>query len=149
MDLNHKASAAGFSEVLIKAPISLVWQILADLKKWTSWNPVVRKVDVTGATDAGTVFRWKAGSVSIVSKLDELLLPRRMVWSGKTFGINAIHVWEIKEENGDTRVKTEESFEGLIVWAFSRTMRKMLAYSLKQKIGVLKAESDRHAKMAK
>jgi len=45
-------------------------------------------------------------------------------------GIRAIHVWELKADGDGTRVRTEESFEGLIVGLLRGLMKKTLAKAL-------------------
>ena len=60
-------------------------------------------------------------------------------------GIRAIHVWTFEEQEGDVVVRTEESFDGLIVRIFARSMRRMLASSLEKGLSALKAESEKNS----
>ena len=70
-----------------------VWDFLADLERWPSWNPDVDTVRLEGTVARGTVFRWKAGSARIVSTLQDVDRPSRLSWTGRTMGVGAIHVW--------------------------------------------------------
>ncbi len=82
----------------------------------------------------------------MISKLEELDRPERMVWSGRSFGIRAIHVWEFVEKDGATLVHTRESFEGLIVRLFRGTMKRILDNALQKGITALKNEAEsRHS----
>ncbi|MBP1770028.1 MAG: hypothetical protein H6P96_646 [Candidatus Aminicenantes bacterium] len=142
VEVDHDAPATGIAEVLIKAPIDTVWRILSDLEKWPSWNKSVSKIRVNGPLEAGTSFDWTAGSSRIVSRLEEVDPPQRIVWSGRMPGIRAIHVWELKADGDGTRVRTEESFEGLIVGLLRGLMKKTLAKALAQGTAALKAAAE-------
>jgi hypothetical protein len=126
---NHDAPAYQSIDAFINAPIETVWRILSGLGEWPKWNKSVSCIKVNGPIQAGTSLVWKAGS-RIVSRLEEVEPPRRIAWSGKTFGIRAIHVWELEKEGEGTRVYTEESFDGIVAWLFRGFARKTLARAL-------------------
>jgi hypothetical protein len=130
-----------------EAPIEMVWGILSDLENWPAWNKSVSKIRVDGPIQAGTSFAWAGGGSRIVSRLEEVVPPTRIAWSGKTFGIRATHVWELEEKGLGTQVHTEESFEGLVAILFRRYARKTLAKSLDQGIAALKAEAESRIKL--
>jgi len=145
MDVNRKAPAAGKAEAVIRAPIEIVWGVLSGLEQWPSWNKSVSKVRVSGPVEAGTTFAWQAGRSRIVSRLEEVAPPNRIAWSGRMLGIRAIHVWELRGEDGGTRVRTEESFEGPVAWLFRGYARKVLAKALDQGLSSLKSEAESQA----
>jgi len=60
-------------------------------------------------------------------------------------GIRAMHVWELRGEDGGTRVRTEESFEGLVAKLFRGYARKVLAKALDQGISSLKSKAESQA----
>jgi len=49
-----------------------------------------------------------AGGAKIKSRIEKLNSPNRIVWSGTSMGIKAVHVWELHPENGGTSVRTED-----------------------------------------
>jgi hypothetical protein len=119
---------------------------------WTTlieeWCPPTKFVDVQlkgpyslwrhthsfEACDSGTLIR---------DTLQEVKPGVRIGWTGKTFGIRALHVWEFKGLDGRTHVKTCESFERWLARLFPGLMRKMLRRALDVAIGSLKAECER------
>lgn len=149
MDINRDAPATASAEAFIRAPLDLVWSIQTDIGEWSRWNPEVHYVDVRGPLAPGTEFRWKAGGAAIVSTIQELEPKRRIAWTGRTMGIRAAHIWTFTEQEGGVLVRTEESFDGLLVWLFRGPMRRMLASSLEKALGALTTECERRSKVSK
>lgn len=145
-EINGKAPAVGYEEALVKASIETVWDLLSDLEGWPGWNKSVSKMELKGDVKAGTLFVWVADGSRMISKIEELDRPGRIVWSGRLFGIRAIHVWEFVEKDGATLVRTRESFDGLVVKLFRRPVKRILDKALKQGIMALKIEAEsRHS----
>jgi len=143
---NEKAPAYTRQEAHINAPIQIVWSTLTDLKKWPEWNESVKEMRFQGQVAAGAEFRWKAGGMRISSRIEQITSPFVIVWSGRTMGIRAIHAWTFAEEKNGTQARTEESFEGVLVWLFARQMRKTLANALHQGLDALKREAEKRAR---
>ena len=146
MDINRDAPAIAVAEACIAAPLDVVWSVQTNIAEWTQWNPEVRFVDLRGPLAPGTEFRWKSGGSSILSTLQEIEPKRRIAWTGRTLGIRAAHVWTFTENEGGVLVRTEESFDGLIVRLFAGPMRRMLASSLEKSLNALKTECERRFK---
>ncbi|MCK7476761.1 MAG: SRPBCC family protein [Candidatus Moduliflexus flocculans] len=140
--INREAPAVGSATAWVEAPPEKVWRILSDLANWPNWNNGVSKIRVDGHVAAGTAFVWKAGGTKIVSRLEQVAPPLRIAWSGKIFGIRAVHVWDLAAEAGGTRVRTEESFEGPLARLFPGFARKTIDRALAGAISSLKAESE-------
>ena len=149
MDINREAPAIASSEGLIRAPLDVIWTTLTNIAEWSRWNPDVSSVDLRGPLAPGTEFRWKSGGASIVSTLQEIDPKRRIAWTGRTLGIRAAHVWTFTEQAEGVLVRTEESFDGLIVRLFSGAMRRMLASSLEKSLSALRTECERQLKASK
>jgi hypothetical protein len=149
LNIDRKAPAIASAEGLIRAPLDVVWSTLTNIAEWSRWNPDVSRVELRGALAPGTEFRWKSGGASIVSTLQEIEPKRRIAWTGRTLGIRAAHVWTFTEQAGGVLVRTEESFEGLIVRLFSGPMRRMLASSLEKGVNALRTECERQLKADK
>lgn len=143
MDINRKAPAIAFAEALVRAPLDVVWSVQSNFAEWSRWNPDVAYVDIEGPLAPGTGFRWKAGGAAITSELQEVEPKRRIVWTGKILGIRAIHVWIFEERADGILVRTEESFDGLLVRLFAKSMQRMLASSLAKGLAALKTECER------
>jgi hypothetical protein len=143
VDINRKAPALASAEIEIEAPVARVWEVLTDIREWPSWNPSVSSVSMYGEFQPGTDFHWKADGVMIVSTLQEIEPQRRLLWTGRIPLIRATHLWEFQESEGQTRVKTEECFEGLLARVFSGTFSRMLGTSLEKGLQSLKHECER------
>jgi uncharacterized protein YndB with AHSA1/START domain len=143
MDVNRKAPAIASAEGLIRAPLDLVWSVQTNIGEWGRWNPDVQSVAVKGPVQTGTEFRWKSGGRSIVSRIEEVEPGRRIVWTGRSFGIHAIHVWTFAERESGVWVQTEESFEGLVAVLIGGAIRTALGSTLQRALTALKKECER------
>lgn len=143
MDINRRAPAVASAEILVRAPLDIVWSVQTNIGEWSRWNPEVEYVDMEGPLAPGTGFRWKAGGAAISSELQEVEPKRRIVWTGKLLGIRAIHVWTFVEQAEGVLVRTEESFDGLLARLFAKSMRHMLSSALIKGLEALKAECER------
>jgi uncharacterized membrane protein len=98
--INESAPVIGRSETEIDAPVETVWDVLTAVESWPAWNPDIKSVSLEGELAEGASFRWKAGPGTITSTIREIDAPRRIAWTGKTFGINATHVYRLEDRNG-------------------------------------------------
>ena len=70
--------------------------------------------------------------------------PRVLAWTGSTFGIKAIHVHVLEARGGNTFVKSEESYDGL-VRIFRGLLQQRLDAALADGLRHLKVEAERRA----
>lgn len=147
MNVNLQAPAVATGEIKVDATPDIIWNVMTDFENWPAWNLDVKEVTMEGPVMAGTVFRWKSGPGWITSTLQQVERPRRLVWTGKTFGIHAIHVWQIDKRNDHSVVKTEESWEGLPARLFPGFSRKTLARAIQSGLMALKTEAERRANL--
>jgi len=145
MDIDRQAPATAAGEVLIAAPRETVWEVLSDLQNWPTWNADVASMAVQGEIEPGTEFRWKSGSASLVSLLEVVDPPREIGWTGKSMGIHAVHVFHLESRDGQTTVRSEESFRGLIASLLRGYSRKVLQRGIDSILGAMKAEAERRA----
>lgn len=142
MDINTNAPAFARHHIVIEAPIHRIWNLLSDINHWPLWNPTITYSRLEGPFSPGTVFRWRSQGASIVSTLQEVIPEKRLSWNGKAFGAKAIHVWELKPQDSAVMVKTEESFDGFIVWLLKGMMQKTLDQSLQSWLSCLKQAAE-------
>lgn len=62
-----------------------------------------------------------------------------MVWTGKTLGIKAIHVWKLTFNDNKTIIHTEESWDGIMVTILRGWMQKTLDESTESGLKHLKS----------
>jgi uncharacterized protein YndB with AHSA1/START domain len=145
VSVDERAPVAGASEIVIAAPPETVWDVLAAIEGWPAWNPDVKWASVEGEIAEGTRFRWKTGPGTVASTLQRVERPRLISWTGRTFGIDAVHVWRLEPRDGTTLVRTEESFDGVVARLLRRPLRKTLTGALESGLRHLKAEAERRA----
>ena len=143
MKANRSAPVFSEGQIEIAASPEEVWDLMADLGGWPAWNPDVKQVLAEGHVAEGTVFRWKAGPGTITSTLRVVDRPRALGWTGRTFGIDAIHVWRFEPRGATTTASMEESFDGLIARLFRRRLQKQLDATTKSGLENLKAVAER------
>jgi uncharacterized membrane protein len=136
--LRDKNPVVASAEIVANAPIQKVWEIETDLDNWENWNSDIESMEVNGDIGVGTVFVWKAGGITIESTITEYEPNTRIAWKGKTFGIEAYHVWNFTERGEATYINTEERFTGILPWLLPGTMRDQIDKALKHGVQVLK-----------
>jgi uncharacterized protein YndB with AHSA1/START domain len=142
IEVNSKAPVFESAEARIEVPIETVWGILSDLERWPTWNKSVSRIRVNGPIEAGTSFEWATGGAKILSRLEEVDRPTKIAWTGKMFGVRAVHVWNLVADSRGTLVRTEESFSGWLAKLLPGVMRKTLTKALRQGIADLKAAAE-------
>ena len=145
MEVNRNAPVFAETEIVIDAPQELVWQVLTDLQGWPQWYTEVSEVSVYGDFAPGTEFRWKASGVTILSQLEIIEPHSRLLWTGRSPGVRATHLWKFHEQGAKTLVHTEECFEGLLPRLLKGPLKRMLADSLESGTQSLKAACEKSA----
>jgi hypothetical protein len=141
--INTNAPVVATSGMEVAAPPEAVWDVLTAFERWPSWNREVKSMSVQGTVAPGTVFRWKAGPGTITSTIVRVAPPRLIAWTGRTFGISAIHFWHLEPRDGNTFVRTEESYEGIVARLFRARLQRTLDSALAKGLSDLKAEVER------
>ena len=139
INVNKNAPAIARSEIEIIAEPETVWDMLIDIENWPKWNHDMKNASSKGEVSVGSSFKWKAGPGTITSTFQEIERPKLLVWTGKTLGIKAIHVWKLMPKDDKTIVRSEESWEGLIISIIPGRMEKTLEESTESGLQYLKA----------
>lgn len=138
MHIDYNAPLNAKKDILISAPVEQVWSELAKIDQWSTWQPDVTSSKLDGTLEIGTLFYWKAKGLNIISTLQIVEPMHRIGWTGKSLGMQAIHLWTFEQREDCTYVKTEESLAG---W-FPRILKfldpKFLEKSLQNSLQVLK-----------
>jgi len=140
--INNNAPAKCSREIIINASCGKVWEVLTDIDKWTTWNTEISNVKLNGKLQPQTTFDWKSGGAKIHSTLHTIEPFNSFGWTGKTFGMFAIHNWTLTEKNGQTNVYVEESMEGFIAKLFQKSFNRNLDNGLQKWLELLKKESE-------
>jgi len=146
--INREAPVVGKSELEISAPPERVWAVLTDLDQWPTWNADVKSMQFGKSVAPGSTFRWRAGPGRISSVIERVEPPLLVAWTGKTFGIRAIHFWTLEPQKGGTLVRTEESYDGLLARILRRSLQRTLDGALERGLRYLKSEVERKSASA-
>lgn len=126
------------ASIFISATREDVWNILTDFSTWPDWNDDVTKMSYQGKLVVGEKFIWNSGGLQIVSTLEVIDTLNKIVWSGKTIGTNAHHVYSLTVKDGGVLVETEESFVGWLPSLFPNRMKIVLKKALETGLVKLK-----------
>ena len=142
MDIDTTAPAFSRKEIIINAPVEKVWQIQTDIEHWNKWQPDITSAKLEGALEAGTIFRWKAKGLNIVSTLHTVKPHTQIGWSGLSLGMLAIHNWMFEARGETTHVITEESLSGWLTRLMIFFNPRFLESSLEASLNNLKFKAE-------
>lgn len=117
---------------------------MSDIENWPSWNQDITNANLNGKLEAGTTFTWKSGPGTITSTLEAVEKPHLIGWSGKLFGITAVHIWKFDSVKGKTVVTTEESWRGLFATLFKSRSKKTLVKAIDTGLSRLKVAAENY-----
>src|SRR5919106_5149605 len=140
---NRNAPVYSHGQIEIAASPEAVWNLMADIESWPNWNSDVKEVTLQGEIVEGTPFRWKAGPGTITSVLRIVDRPNALGWTGRTFGIDAIHVWRFVPLGEQNIASMEEAFDGLVARLFRSRLQKQLDATTEAGLETLKATAER------
>jgi hypothetical protein len=100
----------------VKASAARIWDVLADVKSWTQWvETTYAKCTTHGSLIEGSSFSAELGGIKWNVTVIEARKPEKIIWTGRRFGIKAIHEWEFTVQGENTRVLTRECMSGWII----------------------------------
>ena len=116
---------------------------MTNIDKWATWQTDISKPKLNGELKPETTFDWKAGGAKIHSTLHTVEPYSQFGWTGKTFGMFAIHHWTLTETDGMTTVKGYESMEGFLMRLFNKSFNKNLEKGMQSWLDLLKRECEK------
>lgn len=139
MKLDTNADIIHEETITIQAPLATVWSRLSLVEQWPEWNSDVKNSVLDGDLAVGNIFRWRAGPGTITSTIRAVDPPKLLAWSGRTMGIDAVHIWHLHSDGSQTHVRTEESWRGLLPRFLKGYSAKTLQTSMQKALTELKA----------
>jgi uncharacterized protein YndB with AHSA1/START domain len=112
-----KADLFAHNELIINASCERVWLHIVDARRWPSWYPNSKDVEIRG-DDAvlrnGTVFRWSTFGLAIESQVHEYVRNQRLAWYGYAPGTNPsfYHSWYLEPKGTMCHVVMDEAGVG-------------------------------------
>ena len=141
-DIDRAAPLTTRHEIEIQASADTVWRILTDIDRWSQWHPDISMAKLKGELEEGAKFRWKSGGFSIKSTIEEMEPGRRIVWSGKGWGIRAVQAWTLKPSADGVQLVIEESLRGWMPRLFKRAMLGSMNQGLESWLRNLKFKAE-------
>jgi hypothetical protein len=142
--INPDAPVRCSKTVVIQADSKIAWAVLTDINNWAAWQTDIRRPMLNGPLQAGTTFDWKTGGAKIHSTLHTVNPYSQFGWTGKTFGMFAIHNWTLTERNGQTTIEVDESMEGFLARLFKPSFNENLEKGMQRWLDLLKQTCEKH-----
>ncbi len=107
-------------QIEINAPVQEVWKLWYDIEGWNAWYPDIVSVTkkTPGKVMSGTRFvqKMKLGgrALPVKTELSALQEPVKIAWSGGGPGLQVVHSILLDDLGGRTRVRSEETWDGLL-----------------------------------
>lgn len=142
-NINQNAPVKCSKTISIKANPEKVWLIMTDVNNWDKWQTDIGNPKLNGELKSNNSFVWKTGGAKIKSTLHTVESNKHFGWTGKTFGMYAIHNWTLKEVNGQTQVTVDESMEGFLAKLLKKSFNKNLKKGMQNRLDLLKREAEK------
>ena len=136
--INHNAPVTCSKTIVINATPETVWHFVTEINNWPSWQKDISFASLNGPLSANSIFTWKTGGAKIKSILHTVIPYSGFGWTGKTFGMYAIHNWKIEADRGKTKVTVDESMEGLLARLFKKSFNRNLEIGMQSWLAMLK-----------
>jgi uncharacterized protein YndB with AHSA1/START domain len=141
--INNNAPVQCSKSITINASREKVWKVLTDINRWADWQTDIKNPKMNGALNPNSTFDWKTGGAKIHSTIHTVSPLENFGWTGKTFGMYAIHNWTLNESNGKTTVFVNESMEGFLAKVFKKSFNKNLEKGMVNWLYLLKLECEK------
>lgn len=142
-NVNSNAPVKCSKSISINADSKKVWDILTDINNWASWQSEIKNPKLNGELKPKTTFTWKTGGAKIQSTLHTVISEKEFGWTGKTFGMFAIHNWALTVQDGKTIVSVDESMEGFLAKLFKKAFNKNLERGMLYWLEQLKKQAEK------
>ena len=129
-------------ELIIDAPIEVVWEILTDFSHYQTWNPMVRNIVLEGGLQAGSKVTlhalMKPGGepTPVGAVLMEVRAPHVLSWRGGVgpeWFARGYHFHQLESlSGGRTRLTHGEKFSGVLFALIWPLQRKAMERSYKE-----------------
>jgi len=141
--INPNAPVKCSKSIRIQASPEKAWQVLTNINQWANWQTEISNAKLHGKLEVNSTFKWKTGGAKILSTLHTVEPHRLFGWTGKTFGMYAIHNWTLQSEGEFTIVSVDESMEGILAGLFKKSFNKNLEKGMQTWLELLKKECEK------
>ena len=142
ISINKNAPVVQCEEIEINEKLEKVWEVMSNIDKWSDWNTNIKNPQTLSEPSVGSKFKWKNNGSNITSTIHTLEQNNMMGWTGKNFAAKAIHNWYLTPTENGTKVRTEESMEGLLMQLMKKKMNEVLVEDMTSWLDQLKAKCE-------
>ena len=143
ISINNNAPVVQSKEIEINAKPEKVWEVRSDIDKWSDWTANIKNPQTLSKPSVGSKFKWKNNGSSITSTIHTIEQNRMLGWTGKNFAADAIHNWYLTPTENGTKVRTEESMQGLLMSIMKKKMNEVLLEDMTSWLDQLKAKCEK------
>ncbi len=130
-------------QVEVKAKAERLWDILTDVKSWPEWQGTSYiKPIPTSPVNEGATFEVELGGLRWNLTVTEAERPRKVCWTGRRMGMQAIHEWEFIEMEGKTKTVNRESVSGWMLSLLHPIARIKVSKANEKCLADLKARAE-------
>ncbi len=129
-DVQYDAAVLHSVTEIIDAPISLVYEIISDVRHWSDWQSSTDKTFLRGGVKKGSEFKWQSSGITFRALVHTAEAPCEFGWVAKSMWFRIVSNWTLEEHHGQTRVIIEESLSGLGAELLSNSMRNSLQLTM-------------------
>ena len=119
------------NEILVRAPLPLVWAWLTRADRWPSWFDRAKNLRFERGgpeLSEGSVLLWEMLGSTIRVTVTRVETHSILAWEGGARGVHAYHAWLLTPEAKGTRVRTVETEVGpvpsLVGWAYQDSLHQ-------------------------
>lgn len=141
--INSDAPVKCEYSIVINARSEKVWSVLTDIDHWSVWQTDIKRPKLKGQLRPNATFVWRTGGAKVRSTLHTVVPNKVFGWTGKTYGMYAVHNWTLTESNGKTTVFVSESMEGFLARVFKKSFTKNLESGMLHWLTLLKKECEK------
>jgi uncharacterized protein YndB with AHSA1/START domain len=141
--INNTAPVQCSKTITINASSEKVWAVMTNIDNWATWQTDISNPKLNGELKPETTFDWKTGGAKIHSTLHTVESFKNFGWTGKTFGMFAVHNWTLTETEGQTTVSVDESMEGFFAKLLKKSFNKNLEKGMQNWLDLLKQECEK------
>jgi hypothetical protein len=117
------------TETAIAAPPAVVWRLLTDFAGYRRWNPMVFAADgpATAGSTATLHYRSNVGiPLHFRVRITRADPERELRWLGARLGISGDHYFQLRAEDGGTRLVHGEIFSGRLAGLLAPLFRAQI-----------------------
>src|SRR5687768_16432715 len=107
-----------YAELYVEQRPETVWSYFSDLTKWNQWSPICLGCRLVEGVQLGTgsvlQIRFRVARITtvVLANVINVKSPRLITWTGKKFGLKAVHTYRFESHGTGTLMSNEETIFG-------------------------------------